>query len=147
MIFAHRIQAARRFFGLSLLCLATLAHAATESTAASALRTKYTELGGQLASNAFKRPLVMNSIESSTMLKGDIYALIDHPFSQVSSALSGPAHWCDVLILHLNTKYCRPSSAAPGTILDMRIGKKFDQPIEDAHRVDFVFRQGGANVE
>ena len=130
----------------ALCCVASMASAA-EPAGAGPLRAKYAELAGQLANNPFKRPLAMNSTESGNVLKGDIYALVEHPLNQVSAALSGPAHWCDVLMLHLNTKYCRASNAPDGASLDMRIGKKFDQPAEDAHRVDFAFHPGSSSAE
>jgi len=50
-------------------------------------------------------------------LTGDIYALVDHPFGDVDAAFNGTAHWCDVLILHINTKYCRASTDKAGAVL------------------------------
>ena len=128
---------------------ASAARAATaaEPSGAAGLRAKYADLTGQLANNPFKRPLAMDSSESGSVLKGDIYALVAHPLSEVSAALSGPGHWCDVLMLHLNTKYCRASNSGDGATLDVRIGKKFDQPAEDAHRVDFAFHRGSNSAE
>ena len=54
------------------------------------LAEKYTSLSSQLANNPFKRPLVMSSSESSSDLKGEIYGVIDYPFSTVSTALNKP---------------------------------------------------------
>lgn len=108
---------------------------------AKALSTKYTELAKQLSNNQFKRALYLNSTESSNDLKGEIYAVVDHPFSTVNSALNNPAHWCDVLILHINIKYCQASSSKAGTTLNVNLGKKFDQPLEDTSRVEFKYRE------
>ena len=116
--------------------------AADEPASASALQAKYVELGPRLAHNPFKRPLVLLSDASSSALKGDVYAVVDHPFEQVSRSLNGSDHWCDVLILHLNTKYCRAVNGSAGTTINLRVGKKFDQPLEDAYRVAFSYRQG-----
>lgn len=134
-----------RWMTCLLMCASTMAVA--DSGGAAALRSKYAELGPQLANNPFKRPVVMNSTESSNLLTGDIYAEVEHPLAEVSGALAGPAHWCDVMILHLNTKYCHSSGGADGTVLDMRIGKKFDQPVDDAYRLDFAFHPGTSNAE
>ena len=131
----------------ALYGFASIANAAAEPVGAAPLRAKYSELASQLANNPFKRPLAMTSIEAGNVLKGDIYAVVEHPLSQVSAALSGPEHWCDVLMLHLNTKYCHASNGSDGATLDMRIGKKFDQPVEDAHRVDFGFHPGAASAD
>ena len=105
------------------------------------LRAKYTELGKQLRNNQFRRALYLNSAESSHDLKGDIYAVVDYPFAAVNVALNNPAHWCDVLILHVNNKYCHASSNNAGTVLTVNVGKKYDQPLADSYRVEFSYRE------
>ena len=50
--------------------------AGLEKDHATLLRARYAELGPQLRDNQFKRPIYLNSIESSSQLKGDIYALV-----------------------------------------------------------------------
>jgi hypothetical protein len=112
--------------------------AGTIADPAAALRTRFAALKEQLARNQFQRPLWMESSESSTNVAGKIYAVVDYPFATAAAALDRPAQWCDILILHLNTKYCRPSP--DGKALDVKIGKKFDQPVEAAYRVDFDYR-------
>lgn len=126
---------------ICLMCMGTgpVVAAGSDPNPAVALHAKYAELGPQLSNNPFKRPLHLVSTESSSQLKGDIYALVDYPFAAVSEALTDPAHWCDVLILHLNTKYCRASISKTGSMLAVSIGKKNFQQLEDAHRVDFSY--------
>lgn len=114
---------------------------ATPENNAKTLKSKYTELVSQLNNNQYKRPLYLKSEESSDNLKGEIYAVVNHPFAKVSSALNNPAHWCDVLILHINIKYCQASSDKSGTILNVNLGKKYDQPLEDTSRVAFNYRE------
>ena len=118
--------------------------AADDVTSAAALRNQYKSLSAKLAHNQFNRPLYLSSTESNDRLKGDIYALMVYPFSSVNAALnesSGAAdHWCDVLMLHLNTKYCRAITSPSGTLLEMRVGKKYDQPLEDAYQLVFNYR-------
>ncbi|MHB1187548.1 hypothetical protein [Thiobacillus sp.] len=104
------------------------------------LRAKYTELSEQLRDNPFQRALYLDSSQSSTDLKGEIYAVVDYPFDIVNGALNNPAHWCDVLILHINVKYCNASRRADGTVLSVNIGRKYHQPLEDAYRLDFNYR-------
>jgi len=104
------------------------------------LRAKYTELAKQLVNNQFRRALYLDSVESSTSLKGEIYAVVDHPFAAVNMALNNPAHWCDVLILHMNVKYCHASSNKAGTVLSINLGRKYYQPLEDAYRLEFNYR-------
>ncbi len=108
---------------------------------AEALSAKYSELSTQLKNNQFKRALYLNSEESSNDLKGEIYAVVKHPFTTVNKSLNNPSHWCDVLILHINIKYCKASSDKNGTTLNVNLGKKFDQPLEDTSRVAFNYRE------
>ncbi|MDO9049884.1 MAG: hypothetical protein Q7U70_00140 [Methylotenera sp.] len=114
--------------------------AAESNLSSIALRAKYTELTKQLRSNQYQRALYLNSTESSHDLKGEIYAVVDHPFATVNMALNDPAHWCDVLILHINIKYCHASSNDAKTILTVNLGKKYDQLLADTYRVEFNYR-------
>lgn len=104
------------------------------------IRAKYVELGNQLRTNQFRRPLYLDSVESSHDLKGDIYAVVDYPFAAVNLALNNPAHWCDVLILHINNKYCHASGDNADAVLSVNIGKKDDHPLADSYRVEFSYR-------
>ncbi|MFC5500410.1 hypothetical protein ACFPOE_22905 [Caenimonas terrae] len=107
---------------------------------AAGLRAKHAELREQLASNPFKRPLVIESAQAGDNLKGDVYAVLDHPFSTLSGELKTPENWCDILILPFNTKYCHAVSGDGGTNLMVRIGRKFDQPVQDAYKLQFSYR-------
>ena len=110
------------------------------ATPVTVLLAKYTELSGKLENNLFQKPLYLDSSENSGEVKGDLYALIQEPFATVQSALKEPAHWCDILILHVNTKYCRASAAGARTVVKVNIGRKAEQPIAQSFRVEFSYR-------
>lgn len=135
---------AMRVCVLMLVILFAVLAGATDANAALgnglALQEKYHALQAQLARNQFAEPLYLNSTETSSTIKGDIYAVVAYPFSQVHAALLNPANWCELLLLHLNTKYCRAELGPSLAKLDMRVGKKFDQPLKDTYRIDFSFR-------
>jgi len=57
-----------------------------------------------------------------------------------------PAHWCDILILHLNVKQCRASRDS-GDTLDVAIGRKFEQPVEQAYPVSFGYKLLAADAD
>lgn len=111
---------------------------------ATALSADYERLKPKLQNNAFHRPLYIESKESSSELEGDIYALVSQPFAVVNGALNDPsgkpANWCEVMILHLNVKYCRIRQNAAGSTLTVNLGRKMEQPLEDTHPVEFNYR-------
>jgi len=113
--------------------------------AAETLRARHSALQDQLDNNPFRQPLHLDSVEAPDGVKGNIHALVNYPFATVRTALNSPEHWCDILILHLNTKYCRaaPLDAAnpgAGDALYVSLGKKHDQPLDQAYRVVFDWR-------
>jgi hypothetical protein len=123
------------------LCWSSIASGAD---AAASLIDRYHGLAQQLQHNPFRRPLYLESSESQSTLKGDIYAVVDYPFAVVSGRLNepvqGPARWCDVLTLHLNIKYCHASVGDNGAILNVNIGRKVEQKLADTYRVQFHYR-------
>ena len=113
-----------------------------------ALRAKYGELRDELRHNAFGRALHVVSSERGDTLKGDVHAVLNHPFAKVSAALAQPDDWCDVLLLPFNTKYCRAAERNNGgATLQVRIGRKYDQPVQDAYRLDFVLQPVAARPD
>ncbi len=130
-----------------LLGLAALVAAgAAPAQDAAALKARHAALTARLADNPFKRPLVLESVEASGELKGDVFAVVERPFGTVAQSLKSAEQWCDVLILHLNVKHCKASSATP-PILSVSLGRKFDQPLEDAYKADFVYKLAAAEAD
>jgi hypothetical protein len=114
---------------------------------AASLRAKHAELREQLKNNSFQRALYIDSAQAGDNLKGDVYAVLDHPFSQLSGELKDPENWCDILILPFNTKYCHAMGGDGATNLMVRIGRKFDQPVQDAYKLQFAYRPVAATPE
>ena len=104
------------------------------------LKAKHAELQEALRSNPYQRAMHIDSAEGDKSLRGDVYAVLDHPFNEVNEALREPGHWCDIMLLPFNTKYCHVVPSADGAKLSVRIGRKYDQPVEQAFRIDFAFR-------
>ncbi len=130
---------------ITVLLLCSLCHSGLALAAddAAVLHQKYASLKSQLSNNQFQRALHLDSTESPSTLKGDIYAVVDYSFASVNSALNDPdqglANWCDVMILHPNTKYCHASSGSNGKRLSVNIGKKIQQPLADTYLVEFNY--------
>ena len=125
-----------------LLCAGpgTAPAADADANSAATLRAKYDAMGGRLSRNQFQRPLALDSGETPGGVTGDVYTLVNYPFAQVGTALNSLDHWCDILILHINTKYCRASGAGDTGTLNVSIGKKFDQPLDEAYPMVFAYR-------
>lgn len=113
--------------------------AAAESAAARSLRQVHHELQARLRSNAFGRPVHLDSREGSSDLKGDIHAVLGQPFAVVREALARPEGWCDILILQFNTKRCEVEPGSPRQ-LAVNVGRKGDQPLDRTVQVRFPFR-------
>lgn len=132
---------ARRLLSLglgSLLSLSALNAAAYAGPGE--LRAKYGELRDELRNNNYQRAIHIDSVQAGDTLKGDVYAVLDHPFNVLSEALKDPGDWCDILLLPFNTKYCHANASNGSPSLQVRIGRKYDQPVEDAFRLDFALR-------
>jgi hypothetical protein len=138
-----------RFLGVVLLALAAVGTRAedADSAAASSLRGAYEELAPQFRDNAFGRPLHLDSREGESELKGDIHAVVEHPFARVKESLGRPEGWCDVLILQFNTKRCQAMETGHLPLLVVNIGRKHDQPLDRTVRVEFPFRLMAATEE
>jgi len=107
---------------------------------ATALREKYVSLTQSLEQNSFKRPLVLNSTETAHELKGNVYATINYPFEQVNASLNNPNHWCEVMLLHINIKYCRAVAKPSGTIFRINVGKKTPEKLVNTARIEFKYQ-------
>jgi hypothetical protein len=133
------------------LLLALGAHAQAPATEegdnAAALLGKYKSLQTALTNNPFKRKLALESSENPSRLSGDIYAVLDHPFDKVSTGLKTATNWCEVLMLHLNTKNCQVQGGGASPQLAVALGRKFDQPLSDAQVVKFNFRLAAATAD
>jgi hypothetical protein len=82
----------------------------------------------------------VESADDSSAPRGDAYAIINYPFATVAAAFATPSEWCESLILHLNVQYCRASRSNGRPQLSAAVGKKTNQPLEDMHRINFVYK-------
>jgi hypothetical protein len=136
MTFA-RALAALSLAAWTLPTFATLAPAATAMDAAARLRATHAQIYDLLQRNDFGRPVHLDSREDGRNLKGDVHAVMDHPFATVEGALQKASSWCQVLILPFNTKHC---TSEGDKTLSLYVGKKKDTPLADAYRLDFNYQ-------
>ncbi|TFZ07286.1 hypothetical protein EZ313_12000 [Ramlibacter henchirensis] len=139
----------RAFVATWLAAFALVACVLPDTAAADAgeLHARHLQLREQLRNSPFGGALHIDSAEQPDRLQGDVYAVLDHSFATVSQALKDPARWCDILILPFNTKYCHAVQAANGPALQVRIGRKYNQPVEQAFRIEFAHRNVAAQPD
>jgi hypothetical protein len=131
-------------FSALLLALLSAGSANAESTdSATSLRERHAQLAVQMENSAFKRPVILQSSETGNQLQGSIDAVVAQPFTLTREQLQRPAALCEILMLQINTKQC----AVAGNVLDVRIGRKHDQPLEDAYRVAFIVQPQASSAE
>jgi hypothetical protein len=58
-----------------------------------------------------------------------------------------PGHWCDVLSLHLNTKYCHAAPDNQQNRAARQHRQKIHQPLEDAYPLEFTYRVASATAK
>ncbi|UVH54851.1 hypothetical protein NWF24_18595 [Variovorax paradoxus] len=142
----------RTLEGALLLLLAASAQqalaAAPENSSAQALRATHQRLSDKLDKSSFGRPVQLDSMETADGLQGDVYAVVEHPLAEISTALKGSAHWCEVLTLHINNRRCSTASGPQGReMLTLYVVRRYDKPIDQAFELPFVYRVASATPE
>ncbi len=129
------IAASRRLCKAALMasvlmacCLPCPGVLASSADDAANLRETYQKLMPRLEHNQFERPLYLDSEESPSTLRGEVYAVMAYPFATLNAVFDDPTqgskNWCDVMILHPNIKYCRATSGEGGNTLVVKVSKK-----------------------
>ena len=135
----HRLVPA---FSIILVC------AIAQAQDAGALRSRHAALHQHLTQSPFGRSLHVESTVSGSTQKGEIYVVIDHPFSVVGPALARPQDWCEVLTVQVNLKRCSPVSDGAGAMtLATFITRKPRDAVENAHRVDFRYQVAATSAD
>lgn len=136
--FAQPLQSTFRpgkaFLSAVLAVSTALAWATPES--ARTLHERHAQLASQIAQSPFQRPLVVQSSDSGNALSGSVDAVMPQPYALAREHLQRPGALCEILMLQVNTKQC----VANGQELVVHIGRKNDQPLEEAYRVAFMLQ-------
>ena len=111
----------------------------TRAATSQALRATYDQLRDRLAKSPFHQPLHIDAEEEEQHLKGDVHAVLAHPFAEASKALADPAQWCEIMLLPFNTKHCEAAGSGGRGAITLLLGRKHSTPIESTHRIGFTF--------
>jgi len=128
-----------QWLAVVLAWLAAAAGAAEPPTP-QGLRTAHEQMRLQLARSPFGRPVLLDSSETPDGLQGDVYAVVDHPMTEVGAALKTPGHWCDLLVLHIDNRRCRLLKEPQGETLTLFVVRRFDDAIGNAFELSFAWR-------
>lgn len=126
---------------IALVGAVASASAVADEEAADLLLQQYGQLEYRLHNSQFRQPVVLNSKEEGSHVTGEIYAVMSYPFSVVSENLNNPDHWCDVLSLHINTKFCQAVTETGQSYLKIFVGKKSPQSLQDASMIVFNYNK------
>ena len=108
------------------------------------LLARHAVMEERLRQNPFGRPVVLDSLETPERIQGQVHAVVNQPFSVVKAGLNSAANWCEVMSLHINTKYCRAVATPAGNKLNVNIGKKTAEELKDAPRIEFSYTTAAA---
>ena len=133
----------RLSLALALCLLGTAARA--DDAPADQLRARFAAAQARQVDRLLDQPIYLQSTEAGNQVQGDVHALIDARFAQVRDNLVRAEHWCGVLILHLNVQYCRASGPPGQEVLDVGLGRKFDEPLGDLHWLHFSYKVAHAD--
>lgn len=132
-----------RALGLALAgFLLSYAAVAADGSAAT-LKAKHEELKAALAKNAFGRPLHMESSEGSDQVKGELYAVLDHPLAKVGDALARPGAWCEILVMPMHLQKC---TAGEGAVA-MTVASKLGPDAGEGVPLKFAFNVASKNAD
>ncbi len=110
------------------------------ASSADELSVKLSLLHGQLVHSPLKRPVILQASDTAGGLKGEVYAIVDHPMSEISTSLAQPAQWCEVMLLHINNRACVVTNGAKGPVITLSVVRKYDRPVDSAFQLAFDFR-------
>ncbi len=140
-----------RFTLAALLALACGAASAQtkplpEVHGAQALRALHDSQAEALRAGKFHVPLRLDSFDTASGVRGDVYAELDTEFDTLARALSDPGHWCEVLLLHVNNRRCRVLPGAAPTLV-LGIVRKYDHAPDQAMRLALAYRLVAASAD
>ena len=124
---------------ISLYC-SGLAAAQPLPSEGHALLAKYPSIKAKLEHNQFGAPIYLESAETDSSVRVDMYGIFNQPFDAVREALQAPANWCDITSLHINIKACTLEKSSSPALLTLYSGRKYYQPPADTYPLKLKFQ-------
>ena len=141
----HAVLATLAMSGALALTPAAQADSTSDAMAAG-LRDAANRLMQSRAANPLQLPLSISSSLSAGDVRAESQGVIEVPFQDLVQALADAEHWCQVLILHLNNKACRVTTAGVVPHIALKVANRYDQPANEAYDIDFAYRSLAASA-
>ncbi len=126
------------------LCLTGMQQAMASQ---SDLAAQLVSMQAQLEGAAFKHHMVLQSSETVDGLRGDVYAIVEHPVPSIGSTFGAPQRWCEAMLLHLNNRACLVANASGADNITLSVVRKYDQPVSNAFRIPFEFHVADSTAQ
>ena len=125
--------------GLFFLLLPTFVLAGTAHETPLHERTQ--QVLASISEADFQQSIYIRSEEQESGASGSIYALVERPFSELSSLLDTPDAWCEITIMHMNVKGCVMDKNQQPPIIRMFSGRMHYVPLNQADRHDYILEE------
>jgi hypothetical protein len=112
---------------------------AQEGAAGTALLATYRSALPEIEASPFGVPLLLHSEGRDSRTRGEVLGIIDQPYPLVAHLLEQPCSWCDIALLHLNTKACTWSSSGEQDLVTLFTGRKHYQAPQEAQQIQYLF--------
>jgi hypothetical protein len=100
---------------------------------------KLQDLVAQIEQSPLPLPVHIESEQTDSRLRGDVYSIVEQRFDSVRDALTLAANWCEILPLQTNVKACTHGTDGQDQLLSLYIGRKFYQKPEATHLLPLTF--------
>lgn len=96
-------------------------------------------LRNRLEHSPLKRPVLLQATDTSSGHRGEVYAIVNHPMSEVAASLGKPVQWCEAMLLHINNRACSVAYGAAEPAIALSVVRRYDQPLDAAFKLNFDF--------
>lgn len=122
------------FFGLIFL-------SASQTEGQASLFAVYEEMEEYLAANnPYGIPIHVESEEKEDRIVGRVFGLLDNDIQTLVEVFQNPAHWGEIVTLHLNVKCFTLERNHGKREVTFYIGRKYYEPPEGTHRLRLEYR-------
>jgi hypothetical protein len=103
------------------------------------LEVKHRVLEEQLSKNDFGVPIVIQANGDDGRMEGNVYGILEQPFSAVRQALVEAPNWCKITPLHFNIKACTWQKINGDYRLTLYSGRKYYEEPGSTYVFDYRY--------